>query len=147
MQKIPLEILNLQGDGYHLLVEVSLLNKTFKMVLDTGASKTVLDKQILLANGITEEDLQHTDVVSTGLGTNSMQSFTLRLSEFQIASWSTKNFTAAVLDLSAINYAYEQMELPTVIGVLGGDILYHYGAKIDYRTASLSLRKRALKLK
>lgn len=146
MQKIPLEILNLQGDGYHILVEVRLLGKSFKMVLDTGASKTVLDKQMLLENGITEADLQHTDVVSTGLGTNSMQSFTLTLPEFSIASWSTKQFTAAVLDLSAINYAYEQMNFPVVMGVLGGDILYTYGAKIDYRTLLLSLRKHALKL-
>lgn len=146
MQKIPFEILNLQGDGYHILVDVVLLGKAYKMVLDTGASKTVLDKQMLLQNGITEEELAHTDIVSTGLGTNSMQSFTLTLPELHIGSWSTKQFTAAVLDLSAINYAYEQMDLPAVMGVLGGDILYGYGAKINYRTTTLSLRKRPLKL-
>ncbi|MCW3119561.1 MAG: hypothetical protein JWM28_3643, partial [Chitinophagaceae bacterium] len=46
--EIPLEILNLHEDGFHLLVEVVVYGKPFKAVVDTGASKTVFDKTILL---------------------------------------------------------------------------------------------------
>lgn len=146
MQKIPLEILNLQGDGYHILVNVELFGQTHKMVVDTGASKTVLDKTMLLNIGIQEEEMLHTDILSTGLGTNSMQSYSIIIPELRIMHWHTKKFNAAILDLSAINYAYEQMEFPPVIGILGGDILRRFAAKINYKDLTLTLNQRSLKL-
>lgn len=144
MQIIPLELIDLQSDGYHLLVDVELFGQHFKMVVDTGASKTVLDNATLLDAGIAEADITKTNILSTGLGTNDMESFMVTIPEFRMAGWAVKNFEAAVLDLSSINYAYEQMELPRVIGVLGGDILYRYGAQIHYRKCSLTLRDRAV---
>jgi len=147
MQKIPLEILELQGDGFHLLVNVRLFDQSFKMVLDTGASKTVFDKTTLLQSGIPEEKIQNTNIISTGLGTNSMESFMLELPTLEIGNWSVRNFLTAVLDLSAVNYAYQQMELPPVIGVLGGDILFAYRARIDYQKQLLTLRDRKVRRK
>lgn len=142
MQKIPLEILELHGDGYHILIDVCLFDQPFKMVLDTGASKTVLDKTTLLQSGIPEEKIVNTNIISTGLGTNSMESFILELPTFEIGTWKIKKFITAVLDLSTVNYAYQQMNFQPVIGVLGGDILFSYAARIDYRKQLLTLRDR-----
>lgn len=142
MQKIPFEILELHGDGYHILIDVCLFDKPFKMVLDTGASKTVLDKTTLLQSGIPEEKIMNTNIISTGLGTNSMESFILELPTFEIGTWKIKKFVTAVLDLSTVNYAYEQMNFQPVIGVLGGDILFSYAARIDYQKRILTLRDR-----
>lgn len=147
MQKIPFEVIGLQADGFHIITEIELLDKKFKIVIDTGASKTVLDKETLLASGIDEENFLNTDILSTGLGTNSMESFILTIPTLQLADWKIKNFQVAVLDLSSINYAYEQIGLERVIGVLGGDILSMYGAKIDYKKQELSLNQRRLSLK
>ncbi|MBE8720271.1 aspartyl protease family protein [Sphingobacterium pedocola] len=147
MQIIPLIALNLEGDGIHIIIEVEIFDKPFKMVVDTGASKTVLDKTTLLNAGIEESKFQNTNILSTGLGTNNMQSFTLDLPLFRIHDWSTKNFQVAVLDLSSINYAYEQMNFAPVIGVLGGDILLKYGAVIDYKRHTLRLQSRSTRLK
>lgn len=146
MTKIPLEIIQLQPDGFHTLVKIQLLNKTFKMVVDTGASKTVLDKTTLLESGIAESQLNLTDVLSTGLGTNAMESFFVHIPSVKIGEWQIKKFDFAVLDLSSINYAYRKMNLEPVIGVLGGDILHTYGAVINYKTATLQLTNRKRKL-
>jgi len=145
MHIIPLEPLALEGHGYHILVDVIILGKPFKMVVDTGASKTVLDKQTLLSSGIPEDSFVNTNILSTGLGTNSMESFMFELINFQIHSWSSKKLSVAVLDLSSINYAYQQMDLEPVVGVLGGDILMQYAALIDYRKQQMKLRTRKLK--
>lgn len=147
MQKIPFQVISLQGDGFHIITNVQLFDRTFKMVIDTGASKTVLDKTTLLHSGITEEELLNTDILSTGLGTNSMQSFMLKLPAIAMGEWTVRNFTVAVLDLSSINNAYEQIGLEPVIGVLGGDILRLYGALIDYKTKTLRLNQRQLNRK
>jgi len=146
MHKIPLEILPLQEEGCHLLAEARLFGQPFRLVLDTGASKTVLDKATLLRSGIPEDSFRTTDILSTGLGTNSMQSFVLEIPEVGIGGWCVRNFSAAVLDLSSINHAYAQMGIAPVIGVLGGDILRRYGARIDYQKLLLTLRSRPLKV-
>ncbi|HYK75706.1 MAG TPA: retropepsin-like aspartic protease [Daejeonella sp.] len=136
---VPLELLNLQNNGYHLLVEVIIYNQPYYMVLDTGASKTVFDKTGLEKH-ISTEDLLNSDKVSTGLGTNAMESFLIHLPVLQIGKLKLSNFEAAVLDLSSISAAYQFLELPPVIGVLGGDILQQYDALIDYQKLQLKLR-------
>ena len=146
MQNIPFEVISLQADGFHIITEVEIFEKKFKMVIDTGASKTVLDKVSLLNSGIDEDKFLNTDILSTGLGTNNMQSFMINIPLLKLADWSTKNFTAAVLDLSAINIAYNQIGIESVIGVLGGDILNIFGANIDYKKNLLTLNQRKLNL-
>ena len=133
---IPLTLLNLDEDGFHLLVEIRAFDRMFRAVLDTGASKTVFDKQTVEAF-VEAEALQGTDRVSTGLGTTSMESFTLSVPVLQIGSLQVNDFEAAVLDLSTINFTYEKLQLEPVIGVIGGDLLHKYRAVIDYGSKTL----------
>ena len=136
--KVPLQLINLQNDGFHLLVEVVIFGHPFNVVLDTGASKTVLDKTSV-EKYIATDDLLSSDKLSTGLGTNSMESFILYLPSFNIGKLKIENFEAAVLDLSSISAAYESLQLPPVIGVIGGDILQKHKAVIDYNKLELKL--------
>ena len=145
MKIIPFEILTLQEQGFHIILNIEILDKKFKMVLDTGASKTVLDRHTLLNSGIQEEKLTHTNILSSGLGTNQMQSHMFTLPYFKVGEWKIKNFEVAVLDLSSINFAYSQISADPVVGVLGGDILVQYGAIINYKTKRLQLNDRKIK--
>lgn len=138
--KVPLQLINLQNDGFHLLVEVVIFGHPFNVVLDTGASKTVLDKTSI-EKYIATDDLLSSDKLSTGLGTNSMESFILYLPSFNIGKLKIENFEAAVLDLSSISAAYESLQLPPVIGVIGGDILQKHKAVIDYNKLTLKLSR------
>lgn len=138
--KVPLQLINLQNDGFHLLVEVVIFGHPFNVVLDTGASKTVLDKTSI-EKYIATDDLLSSDKLSTGLGTNSMESFILYLPSFNIGKLKIENFEAAVLDLSSISAAYESLQLPPVIGVIGGDILQKHKAVIDYNKLELKLSR------
>jgi len=137
---VPLELINLNDDGFHLLVEVVVFGQSFHAVLDTGASKTVFDKGTVekhMMDGV----LMASDKLSTGLGTNTMESHTIILPILKIGKLKLKNFEAAVLDLSTINQAYSSLNLPPVIGVLGGDILYSHKAIINYKKLRLKLVK------
>jgi hypothetical protein len=136
---IPLLILDMQGDGYHLLVEVKIGRSRYKVVLDTGASKTVFD-QTMLARAASGVAIDATDRLSAGLGTLSMQSFTAVLPTLKIGRLQLPNFEVAVLDLSTINQAYAQLDHPQVLGVLGGDVLMRYDAVIDYGKQKLTLK-------
>ena len=145
MVKIPIRLLNLNDNGFHLLVEVVVFGQSFVSVLDTGASHTVFDKQTVGHYLSADQPLQDTDLKSTGLGTNSMQSYSLVVPDMQVGTRPAlhlKNYEVAVLDLSSINYAYGQLDLEPVIGVIGGDILTEYGGIINYRSLTLTLRER-----
>ena len=128
---VPLQIIDLHGDGFHPLVNVIIRGKQFTLVLDTGASKTAFDHDTLSQF----EDIiaiTSSDRLSTGLGTNNMTSFTAIITTIHIGDLSLSEFEVAVLDLSSINTAYRQLNHPEVLGVLGGDILMKYKAVIDY---------------
>jgi hypothetical protein len=140
---VPLRIIDLHGDGFHPLVDVVLFGRSFTMVLDTGASKTAFD-QSTLAEANKEMNILASDKLSTGLGTNSMESFTATISDLQVGDLSIAEFEVAVLDLSTINVAYSQMGHPQILGVLGGDILMKYKALIDYGKGSLTLKTRGV---
>ncbi|BAU55352.1 aspartyl protease family protein [Mucilaginibacter gotjawali] len=136
---IPLRIIDLQQDGFHPLVNITLFGKPFILVLDTGASKTAFD-EILLLQAHEHAVLTTSDKLSTGLGTNTMISSTAVINDLYIGSFLVETFEVAVLDLSTINIAYSQLGHPEVLGVLGGDILMKYKAVIDYGEGELRLK-------
>lgn len=138
--EIPLQIIDLQDDGFHPLVEVVIYGKAFLLVLDTGASKTAFDKEVL-QNANNYAVFSESDKLSTGLGTTTMASFTATIHDMQIGALHIPEFEVAVLDLSTINYAYSQLNKPMVLGVLGGDILMKYSAIVDYGMQTLTLKK------
>lgn len=129
--KVPLRIIDLHEDGFHPLVEVIIYGKPFILVLDTGASKTAFDQTMLL-EAANEAVIEASDKLSTGLGTNTMTSATSIITDMYIGDLRIPEIEVAVLDLSTINIAYRQMDHPEVLGVLGGDILMKYKARIDY---------------
>lgn len=145
MITIPLQLLNLHDDGFHLLVEVVVFGQNFKAVLDTGASKTVFDKGLITELTSDENLLVLTEHLSTGLGTTSMESFTVLIPDLYIGELHLPDFTAAVIDLSSINYAYEKMDIDRIAGVIGGDILMQYRGRIDYGNLTLKLSTRRLR--
>ena len=67
-----------------------------------------------------------------------MQSFTTAITDFYIGRFHIPEMEIAVLDLSAINTAYQQLEIAPV---LGGDVLVEFGAVIDYEKCKLVLNK------
>jgi predicted aspartyl protease len=138
MIEIPLQIIDLEDDGFHPLVEVVVFGKPHTVVLDTGASRTAFDKSILLEANI-DAAFRESDKLSTGLGTNAMVSSTLLLHDLHISTLHIPDFEVAVLDLSTINHAYSRLNLPTILGVLGGDVLMQYKAVIDYGARVLTL--------
>lgn len=137
---IPLELVSLQGDGFHLLVEVVVYGQKFNAVLDTGASKSAFDKELI--ESLSDDLIQHIpDQHAVGLGTTTMERYVAVFSTLEIGEIIIENYEAPVFDLSSIKFAYEQLDLPPVIGVIGGDILMDYKAVINYESLMLTLHQ------
>lgn len=136
--KIPLKLLNIEGDGFHLQARAKINGKPALVIVDTGASRTVFDKTEIMKYLGTEQIAEH-DRVSTGLGTSDMQSQVVTLDSFSLGKLNLKKFPAVVLDLQHVNHTYAAIGFASIAGVLGSDVLVGYKAVIDFRKKSLSL--------
>lgn len=136
---LPIHILSIEDDGYHLMINARINRKKAWMLIDTGASKTVFDKD-RIRKFTDEKEFEPNDKLSTGLGTNSMRTHSVTIHEIQLGEIKLQNFKAILLDLTHVNESYEKMKLPVIDGVLGSDLLIQYQAVIDYKSEELMLR-------
>jgi len=142
---IPIEIVSFLEDGYHLFVKGKLAGQPLRLLIDTGASKTVLDKKFLTEN-FPELKLEQNELPATGAGTNTIQTEITMISDFFLGSGKKKNsssplqnFPVAVLDLSHVNETYSKIGQRPIQGVIGCDLLVHFHVV-------LNLRKKRMKL-
>ncbi|PKP35908.1 MAG: clan AA aspartic protease [Bacteroidetes bacterium HGW-Bacteroidetes-17] len=137
---IPIEILPIEDDGFHLLIRVKINGKKANLIIDTGASRTVFD-ETLIKNYLPDEydDFETNEKLSTGLGTNTMKSLAFSLKSLKIGDLNIKNYMAVILDLTNINDSYSKLKLPKIHGVIGGDLLSKYNAVIYYKAKKLKL--------
>lgn len=136
---LPVQLLFIEDDGYHLLIHALINNRKAWMLIDTGASKTVFDKE-RIKKFADEKDFELNEKLSTGLGTSTMQTHSIVLKKMQLGELVLKNFKTILLDLSHVNESYSKLNLPVIEGVLGSDLMVQYKAVIDYKTKEIKLR-------
>ena len=136
---IPLKLINLQDDGFHLLVEVVVFKQKHFAVLDTGASRSVFDKKLI------EEHLAETLKVSEEINAATLFTTTSTIQatipEVKIGTVKIKNYETVAFDLQSVTDTYQQFGHPPIIGIIGGDILMLYRAVINYDKCILRLYK------
>lgn len=141
ISNIPLELMNIEGDGYHLMIEAEVNGIAVRLLVDTGASKTVFDKtrlQSLMKEGA-EEEYEDLEQLSTGLGTNSMQGQVAELDTLKIGDVNIEGYSVVVLDMDHVNQSYEMLGDRGIDGVLGSDLLKEYDAVIYFKKKVLKL--------
>lgn len=138
---IPIQVLEIEGDGYHLVVECKINDKAARLLLDTGASRTVFDHERIMQFIEMEEGggLQKNEQLTTGLGTNTMESHFVTIDSIAFKELKINDLDSVVLDMSHVNTSYKMLGLPLIDGVLGSDILMRYKASIYYRKRVLKM--------
>jgi hypothetical protein len=135
---VPLILINLQDDGFHLLVEIVVFGEKLFAVLDTGASRSVFDKALMekhIEELTTSDDTQAATIFSTS---TTLQGIIKKL---KIGGLILKNYPAVGLDLQSVSDTYLQLGHPSIAGIIGGDILMEFNAKIDYKKRILRFYK------
>lgn len=127
---VPLIPINLQDDGFHLLVEIVVFGEKIFAVLDTGASRSVFDKSFMekhLQDFEKSEENQATTLFSTAT------TITGTIPKIKIGALQLYHYHAVALDLQSVTDTYATLGHPAIGGIIGGDILMTHHAKIDYR--------------
>jgi len=142
--RVPIRIVKISGGegGLHLHARLLVNGKTANVVIDTGASRTVFDKE-RIEKFIRPDSMTKNNHFSSGLGTNSMESFSVKLRSVRLGKMKVEQYDLHLLDLSHVNSAYESAGLKTIDGVLGSDLLHHCNAVIDYEKREMRLKYKA----
>lgn len=135
---LPLEIIPIEDDGFHLMVEGFINKKLANFLVDTGASRTVFDQECI-QRFINMAVFEDNGKLSTGLGTNAMPSQVTTIDQIQLGAILIEDYQAVVLDLKHVHQSYTMLGLPSIHAVLGGDILKKTKAVINYKNKQLKL--------
>ncbi|MDA3907103.1 MAG: retropepsin-like aspartic protease [Bacteroidales bacterium] len=137
--KIPFELVAIESDGVHIILNAKINQNDCRLLIDTGASRTVFD-QNRISMFVDELEMQENEQLSTGLGTNDMKSHIIILESLEIGNVYLRDYISVIIDMIHINKSFETYGLQAIDGVIGGDILLDYKAEIDYRKKELRLR-------
>jgi uncharacterized protein (TIGR00730 family) len=139
---IPLRLAAMEGEGYHLMASLKINGRNANMLVDTGASKTVFDVtrvQAFLKKKGAAMPVEPFPHLSTGLGTNSLESHVTILRKLQLGDYTAHDFQAILLDLAHVNDSYKHLKIKPIDGVLGSDLLLQLQAQINYRNKTLKI--------
>lgn len=136
--KIKIDIREIEKKNYHLFVNLHIGGKPCRLLLDTGASKTVFDATQVL-KFVKEDKIELNESKSVGLGVSEMETRIAKLKDLKIGRAAFKKMEVAVLNISHVNETYRLIEIPEIDGVLGSDFLMRYDAVINYKKAILKI--------
>lgn len=138
---LKLEVIPIENDGYHIFIEAFINDKPARLLVDTGASRTVFDAgRIKAFLQRRKRRIEKIDKLSTGLGTNTMESHSVMLESFTLGETTFVDYQAVALNMEHVNQSYSMLGYPEIDGVLGGDLLHELKAVIDYRKKQIRWR-------
>ena len=131
---IQMEVVELEEETIHLLVKVErggLENHWW--VVDTGASKSVIDRAVA-AIFVGEES---EGSMATGLGKEMVETSTGVISDFRLGGIDFGQLKVAIVDLHHTNDEYSSYSDKRIAGLLGSDFFYREKAMIDYKNKTI----------
>lgn len=141
MTEIPLILVELERENYHILIEGHFQDKTTTCwIIDSGASKSVLDINLKGYYEIIGSD-NDDDYQSAGINQGMLETSVGKIPYLRFGKLEIKNQKMALIDLSHVNDIYSKYTSYRISGLLGGDILMHYRCTIDYRQKIIRFMK------
>jgi len=140
--KIPIEIVELESENFHLIIKSVFADEAKgNWVIDTGASKTVFDKNLADYCLISEDEAE--ELHSAGISDEPMTTSLGCVKPFSFGKLEVENMKVALLDMAHINELYSKATNVQICGLLGSDFLLKYKATIDYKRKRLSLSEKS----
>lgn len=135
--KTKLELMNIMDEIFHHIVPCKINGKNGRLLVDTGASKTVFDVERLKKfNHKGKTPMAMSPSAGAGGILNGMQIIILKNMNI-LKKINAKNYLVALTDLSHINHLFTSLKGEAIDGVLGNDFLINYGATIDFAKNSV----------
>ena len=136
--EVPIQLLDIEGDGFHIMVRGTIHGKEASFLIDTGASRSVFDPKTI-STFIDNLQFEKKEGMTAGVGSSDLESSTFVIDRLSIGALEITDYEGVALDLENIHEMYGNLHLPNIDGIIGGDLLHQYKAVINYRSKKLRL--------
>lgn len=130
--EIPIRLLDIEGEGFHVMIQGKINGMEANFLIDTGASRSVFDPTVI-TKFIENPSFEKKVGITAGVGGSDLESSTFIIPSLAIGDIEIKNYEAVALDLENIHETYQKLGLPAIDGIIGGDLLYKYKVTLNYR--------------
>lgn len=127
--------------SFHFVVDLDINDHGATLLLDTGASKSVFDKE-RFSQFVSYEssDLRYNDKPGTGIHFEQTEHQTIWVDSLAFGYLTVPPFEILIMNLENVNSTYARLGLPPVDGIIGNDLLDKLRAIIDYESKILRLK-------
>ena len=121
----------------HYVVVATLNGVMGRFILDTGASTTCVSTKLTAHFHL---NAKPSEEKASSASANELDTEVAHHNELIIGSWSSKRRSVVLFDMQAVNHALQKLDIESVDGIIGGDILQSTKAVIDYQNDWLYLK-------
>ena len=136
--EVPIQLLDIEGEGFHIMVQGMIHGKEASFLIYTGASRSVFDPKTITAF-IEDIQFEKKEGMSASVGSSDLESATFVIDRLRIGALEITDYEGVALDLENIHEMYGKLGLPHIDGIIGGDLLRRHKAVINYRSRKLRL--------
>ena len=134
----PIQLLDIEGEGFHIMVKGMIHGKEANFLIDTGASRSVFDPKTI-SSFIDDLTFEKKEGITAGVGGSDLESSTFRIDVFSIGDMEIRDYEGVALDLDNVHELYGKLGLPHIDGILGGDLLKRQKAMVNYKSKKVRL--------
>lgn len=134
---IPFKIVQLDAKSFHPILTGRLDGNNINLILDTGASRTVLGKHI--TQGFLTIECETEEAFAAGINAQTMDVEQVEIPEITIGESTFKNLLVFSADLDGISEIYQKMAGQKIDGLIGCDFLVKFKATINFKMRKIVL--------
>ena len=122
------------------MIKGKINGREANFLVDTGASRSVFDPK-LITKFVDNPQFEKKEGITAGVGGSDLESSTFTIESLSFGDIEIKHYEAVALDMQNIHQTYRKLCLPSIDGIIGGDILYRLKATINYRLRKIRFTK------
>ena len=140
MYTTPIKILQLEKGDFHTLLNGTVAGHKVRIVLDTGASHSCIDK-LFVNQTLPNLVMENNQGVNAGIGGAGFEVLVADLPDFKLGRFRQSLLeNIAVIDFTHINNAYKTLHRKPIQMILGNDFCVNHKAVIDYENNRFDFR-------
>lgn len=120
----------------HYVVVATLNGVEGRFILDTGASTTCVSTELTAHFHL---NAKPSDEKASSASANELDTEVAHHNTLKIGSWYSQKSSVVLFDMQAVNNALQKLDIETVDGIIGADVLQSTKAVIDYHNDWLYL--------
>jgi len=129
--------LTISSKSGHIVTKASINGHSGRFIVDTGASTTVVDRDLYKEFSLSTEFMDR----ELGTASGSLRPRISHHNTIELGDWSDEDTSLLTMDMTFINEALKKERMHSVQGLLGADFLLNAKAVIDYSGKKIYLRR------